>query len=58
LNLITKFEREIGNKNIFAEAGTLDDQERHFTLEMATSRMAHAERERESTPVKQHQGKA
>jgi hypothetical protein len=56
--LITKFEWEIGNKNIFAEAGTLDDQEQHFTLEMATSRMAHAERERESTPVKQHQGKA
>jgi hypothetical protein len=42
----------------FAEAGTLDDQERHLALEMLTSRMANAERERESTPVKQHQGKA
>jgi hypothetical protein len=32
--------------------------ERHLTLEMLTSRMTHVERERESTPVKQHQGKA
>jgi hypothetical protein len=29
------------------EAGTLDDQEWHLALEMPTSRMAHAERERE-----------
>jgi hypothetical protein len=29
------------------EAGTLDDQERHLALEISTSRMAHAERERE-----------
>jgi hypothetical protein len=36
----------------------LDDQERHFALEMPTSRTAHAERERENTPVKQYQGKA
>jgi hypothetical protein len=46
------------NKNIFAEAKTLDDQERHLALEMLTSRTAHAERERESTPAKQHQRKA
>jgi hypothetical protein len=31
----------------FAEAKTLDDQERHLALEMSTSRMVHAERERE-----------
>jgi hypothetical protein len=42
----------------FSEVGTLDDQEWHVALEMPTSRMAHAERERESTPTKQHQGKA
>jgi multidrug resistance efflux pump len=42
----------------FSEVGTLDDQEWHLALEMPTSRMAHAERERESTPAKQHQGKA
>jgi hypothetical protein len=29
------------------EAGTLDDQERHLTLVMPTSRMAHAKRKRE-----------
>jgi hypothetical protein len=45
------------NKNI-CKSKTLVDQERHLTLEMPTSRMAHAKRERESTPVKQHQGKA
>jgi hypothetical protein len=42
----------------FAEAKTLDDRERHLALEMSTSRTAHADRERENTPVKQHQGKA
>jgi hypothetical protein len=40
------------------EGGTLDDQERHLALEMSTSRTAHAKRERESTPAKQHQGQA
>jgi hypothetical protein len=35
----------------------LDDWERHVVLEMPTSRMAHADRERE-TPTKKHQGKA
>jgi hypothetical protein len=37
---------------------TLDDREWHLALEMPTSRTAHVERERESTPAKQHQGKA
>jgi hypothetical protein len=46
------------NKNIFAEAKTLDDWVRHLSLEMPTLGMAHAEMERESTPSKQHQGKA
>jgi hypothetical protein len=46
------------NKNIFTEAKTLDDQERHLALEMSISRMTHANREREKTPAKQHQGKA
>jgi hypothetical protein len=58
LKSITEFERKIENNNNFAEAVTLDDQEQHVTLEMPTSRTAHAERERESTPTKQHQGKA
>jgi hypothetical protein len=40
------------------EAKTLDDPERHLALEMLTTRMAHADRERENTPAKQHQGKA
>jgi hypothetical protein len=31
----------------FAEAKTLDDQERHLALEMSISKMAHVERERE-----------
>jgi hypothetical protein len=31
---------------------TLDDQEWDLALEMPTSRMAHAERERENTPAK------
>jgi hypothetical protein len=33
----------------FVEAKTLNDQERHVALEMLTSRMAHAKREREHT---------
>jgi hypothetical protein len=37
---------------------TLDDWEVHLTLEMLTSRMAHADRERENTLAEQHQGKA
>jgi hypothetical protein len=39
------------------KAETLDDQERHLALELPTSKMAHADRERENTPAKQHQGK-
>jgi hypothetical protein len=46
------------NKRHFVEARTLNDQERHLALEVPTSKMAHAEKERESTPVKQHQDKA
>jgi hypothetical protein len=34
------------NKNIFIEARTFDDQERHLALEMPSLRMAHAKRER------------
>jgi hypothetical protein len=40
------------NRNIFAEAKTLDDQERHLTVEMPISRKAHVDREREKTPTK------
>jgi hypothetical protein len=58
LKSITEFEQKIEHNNNFAEAVTLDDQEQHLTLEMPTSRTAHAKRERESTPTKQHQGKA
>jgi hypothetical protein len=36
----------------------LIDQERHLTLEVLTSEMAHARREKENTPAKQQQGKA
>jgi hypothetical protein len=36
---------------------TLDDREQHRALEMPTLETAHAGRERENTPVKQHQGK-
>jgi hypothetical protein len=43
----------------FVEVKTLDDREWHLGLEILTSRIAHADRERErKTPVKQHQGKA
>jgi hypothetical protein len=37
---------------------SLNTQEWHIALEMPTSEKAHAGRERESTSVKQHQGKA
>jgi hypothetical protein len=37
---------------------TLDSQEWHLALEIPTSRIAHADRERDNTPTKQHQGKA
>jgi hypothetical protein len=57
LNLITKFERKIENKNILRKREHLMNQEQHLALEMPTSRMAHAERERERTPAKQHKGK-
>jgi hypothetical protein len=40
------------------KAKTLDDRERHLDLEMPTSEIAHAERERENTSAKQHQDKA
>jgi hypothetical protein len=33
----------------FAEAKTLNDRERHLALEMPTSEMAHARREKELT---------
>jgi hypothetical protein len=46
------------NKNIFAEVKTLNDREWHLAPEMSISRMAHADKEREKTPIKQHQGKA
>jgi hypothetical protein len=39
------------NKNILWKR-SLIDQKQHLALEMPTSRIAHAERERESTPVK------
>jgi hypothetical protein len=45
------------NKNIFVEAKSLDDRERHPAIEMPISKTTHADREREKTPVKQHQGK-
>jgi hypothetical protein len=40
------------------EAKIFDDREQHLALEMPTLKIAHAERERENTPVKQQQGKA
>jgi hypothetical protein len=63
LNSITEFERKIEIKNKFAEAKTLiknkfveaktlDGEEQHLTLEVSTSRTAHAEREGENTPTK------
>jgi hypothetical protein len=53
---LQSFKWKIENKNIFAEAKTLDDRERCLALEMPTSRMAHVDREREN--AKQQQGKA
>jgi hypothetical protein len=35
------------NKNIFVEAKTLNDRERHLAREMTISRMAHTDRGRE-----------
>jgi hypothetical protein len=35
---------------------TIDEREWQLTLEMPTSRMAHAYRETEKTPAKQYQG--
>jgi hypothetical protein len=58
LNSIIEFEWRIENKIHFAEVKTLDGQERHLALEMPTSRIVHAKKERESTPAEQHQGKA
>jgi hypothetical protein len=42
----------------FAEAGSLDDQERHLALEMSSLRTTHADRKRENTPAKQYKDKA
>jgi hypothetical protein len=50
--------QKMENKNIFVKVKTLDDREWHLTLEMSITRMAHADKEREKTPAKQHQGKA
>jgi hypothetical protein len=55
---LQSFTRKMENRNIFVEAKTLDDQERHLTIEMPISRKAHADREREKTPTKKHQVKA
>jgi hypothetical protein len=55
---LQSFKRKIEEKKHFAEAGTLDESGWHLALEMPTSRTAHTERERESTTVKQHQGKS
>jgi hypothetical protein len=46
----------IKNK-IFLLKQSLIDQEWHLTLEMSISEMAHAEKERENTPIKQHEDK-
>jgi hypothetical protein len=55
--LITEFERKIENKNILQKQEHLMNQEQHLALEMPTSRTAHAEKERERTPAKQHKDK-
>jgi hypothetical protein len=47
LNLITEIWVEDREYKYFVEAGSLDDQERHLTLEMPTLRMAHTDSERE-----------
>jgi hypothetical protein len=46
LNSITEW--KIENKNIFVKVKTLDDQEQHLAIEIPTSRMARADRERET----------
>jgi hypothetical protein len=46
-NSIIEFERKIENKNNLRKR-TLIDQEWHLSLEMLSSRTAHAERERET----------
>jgi hypothetical protein len=51
------FEKKIEGKT-FAEAGSLDDQERHLALEMSSLRMSHADRKRENTLAKQYKDKA
>jgi hypothetical protein len=56
LNSITEFEWKIENKNILQKQKHSMNQEQHLALEMPASRTAHVERERESTPAKQHQG--
>jgi hypothetical protein len=57
LNSFTGFEQKIENKNDLRKRKHSDDQERHLALEMPTLETAHAEREKESTSAKQHQGK-
>jgi hypothetical protein len=57
LNSITQFDQKMENKNILWK-WSLINRESHLSLERLTSRMAHAKRERESTPAKQRQGKA
>jgi hypothetical protein len=52
--LITEFRAEDKKYKHFTEVGTLNNQEQQLALEMLTSRTAHTERERESTPAKQH----
>jgi hypothetical protein len=50
-NSSIEFERKIENKNDLWKR-SLIDQERHLTLEMPTSEMAHVGRERENTHAK------
>jgi hypothetical protein len=57
-NSIIEFWAEGRDWKQFAEEKTLDDQERHLALEIPTSEMDYARRERENTPAKQHQAKA
>jgi hypothetical protein len=45
------------NRNILRKR-SLIEQGWHLAVEVPTSEMAHTGRERENTPVKQHQGKA
>jgi hypothetical protein len=55
-NLITEFWAEDENK-IDLRKQSLIHKEWHLAVEVPTSVMAHAERERENTPTKQQQGK-